>query len=63
MCAVSILINNSYKYFKKKYNYSNKKNMNRQFTKKMASAQPCKIVLPSLVINNTKVRYIFLPFE
>ena len=37
MCAVSILINNSYKYFKKKYNYSNKKNMNRQFTKKMAS--------------------------
>ena len=35
--------------------------MNRQFTKKMAAIQPC--VLPSLVINNTKVRYIFLPFE
>ena len=37
--------------------------MNRQFTKKMASAQPRKNALPSLVINNTKVRYIFLPFK
>ena len=37
--------------------------MNRQFTKKMASAQPRKNVLPSLVINNTKVRYIFFAFQ
>ena len=63
MCDVSILINNSYNYFKKKYNISNKKNMNRKFTKKVAVEQPCKNLLPSLVINNIKVRYVFLPFK
>ena len=37
--------------------------MNRQYTKKVAAEQTYRNLLPSLVINNIKARYLFLPFK